>query len=157
MASNVEMKMGNINAVKGGVVIGLVSGLIRWLSWFFIINGNKKVVDDAKELTGMLIIAGCIIPLVSFLLMYHSYAQKGMQAPMKLRTIAQGGAWVMPGFIILLAAEGLLFVGVFAGMSVLYGRFVSKAVTCAVIGFAADVVLFFVGKIFFKPDLIQKA
>lgn len=156
MASGTEMKMGTKNAVLGTAIICAGSLAVRVISWLLVINGNRKIVEDTKNMILYILLAGALLPIINYLMMYNSYSKKGAHEPMKLRAIAQGQSWVLP-FAILIIAEVVLVVVMFAGIAVLDGRFASKAVTCEVIGMVVDIVLFLIGKMLFKPDMIQKA
>lgn len=156
MASKTEMEMGMRNGVIGTIIILLSSLIVRLGSWFIFINSSKKIVDDAKSLTLILLLVGVLLPTLSYLIMYNSYAKKGARDPMRLRAISQGQSWV-GGLIILIITEIFLFGALFASMSLMYSRYLGNGITCAVIGMVVDLVLFVLGKIFFKPDMVQRA
>lgn len=156
MSSKTEMKMGTQNMILGTLIICLGSLIARLGSWFLFIKSENKIVDDAKSMILILLLTGVVLSVVCYLLMYHTYAKRGAQNPLHLQAIAEGQSWV-GAFILLIVVQIVLFAILCGSVAFLYGRFIGKAVTCGIIGLIADLILFILCKMFFKPDMVQKA
>lgn len=156
MSSKTEMKMGTQNMIFGILITCLGSLSARIGSWFLFVNAENKIVDEAKSMILILLLVGVVLSVVCYLTMYSAYSKRGAQNPLRLQAIAQGQSWV-GAFILLIVTQIVLF-GILCGsVALLYSRFIGNAAICGVIGLIVDLVFFFLCKMFFKPDMVQKA
>lgn len=156
MSSKTEMKMGTQNMIFGILITCLGSLSVRIGSWFLFVNVENKIVDEAKSMILILLLLGVVLSVVCYLIMYSTYSKRGAQNPLHLQAIAQGQSWV-GAFILLIVTQIVLF-GILCGsVALLYSRFIGNAAICGVIGLIVDLIFFFLCKMFFKPDMVQKA
>ena len=163
--------------------ITLVAGIaLRWLPWNFLINLYVRPDNDDYLFSGDLVwtcfgllCVGAVFAVAMYLMSYAGYMKKAGNYPSDLHGVAHGKygtPWIAPMIIMLVLDVIWTVVGTIvaavvddrlSGFMYMFsktfdpdGRAVLLILVVFLVGILVNVLMFFLGNRFFKPDLVQK-
>lgn len=163
--------------------ITLVAGIgLRWLPWNFLINLYIRPDNDDYLFTSQLVwtcfgmlCVSAVFAVLMYLVMYRGYMKLAGNYPADLHAVARGKIgkpWILPLIVMLVldmiwtVVSTLILANIddrMSGFGYLFsktfdpdGRAVGLILIVFAISVLINVLMFFLGKRFFKPDLVQK-
>lgn len=153
------------NGIIWAAIMSAAAAGLHYLMWYITIGPlpEEIVRDDAYYMTQVLLIASFLLPVILYLFMYRGYMKIAGRHPHQLAAVARDehgkpGLWTL---IILAVLEVLwaivttvivyVFFDIDAGDMVVIECYAMASVGNLVL----DVILFLLGKRFFKPDRVQ--
>lgn len=155
------------NGIIWAVLASVAAVALHCVMWWLTIGPLPETIasDNVYYMTRTLLVASFLLPALMYLLMYHGYTRIAGRNPYDLAAVARdrhGKPAILP-LIVLLVLEllwtAVAAVGVYFAYAISINGEDFVVIECLLTASAgnlvADVILFLLGKRFFKPNQVQ--